>query len=325
MFKKVLVVVLCLLAGALGGYWVGTHKQEALKSPAARVIPRPLEKYTYDNLARRGGIASEVKFENTIKEEEGFTSYQFSFMTEGKKVTGQMNVPNGTGPFPTILMFRGYVDPDEYKTGAGTAPSARVYANNGFLTFAPDFLGHGGSDARVEGQIAARLENYTTALDALASLQNVKEADKENIFIWGHSNGGHLAVATLEMSGSEIPTTLWAPVTAPFPYSSLFFSDELSDKGKQLRRDLAKFEELYDVFKFSLDNYTDWIKGPIQLHQGTADIEVPRHWSDEFVKTLKKKEKDVTYFIYPGTDHNMRPGWDTVAARDMMFFRKHIK
>lgn len=316
--------VISILIAVLGGYWVGTHKQEALKSPAAKIIPRPLEKYMYDNLAKRGGLASEVKIESTLKEEEGFTSYLFSFVTEGKKVTGQMNIPKGNGSFPTILMFRGYVDPTEYKTGAGTAPSARVYANNGFLTFAPDFLGHGGSDPRMEGQVAARLENYTTALDALASLENHKDVDKENIFIWGHSNGGHLAVAILEMSGKDYPTTLWAPVTAPFPHSSLFFQDELWDKGKQLRRDIAEFEELYDVFKFTLDNYTDWIKAPIQLHQGTADVEVPRHWSDTFVESLKKRGKDITYFVYPGTNHNMQPAWNTVVERDLVFFRKHM-
>ncbi|MDO8452490.1 MAG: prolyl oligopeptidase family serine peptidase, partial [bacterium] len=210
-----------ILVAVFGGYWVGTHRQEALKSPAAKIIPRPLEKYTYDNLKIRGGIASDVKIERTLKEEDKFTSYLFSYFTNGKRVTGQMNVPNSAGPYPTILMFRGYAEKETYKIGTGTAPSAKVYASNGFLTFAPDFLGYGESEARAEDQIEARLENYTTALDALASIKNIKEADSNNVFIWGHSNGGHLAVATLEISGKPIPTTLWAPVTAPFPHSAL--------------------------------------------------------------------------------------------------------
>ena len=319
-----ILYLLSIILAILGGYWIGTHRQEALQSPAARVIPRPLEKYTYDSLKIRGGISSEIKTESTLKEEDGFTSYLVSFTSDGKRITGQLNIPQGAGPFPAILQYRGYVDPKGFKTGAGTAPSARVYARNGFITFAPDFLGHGGSDPRMEGQIAARLENYTTALDALASLENLKQVDKENIFLWGHSNGGHLAVATLEISGKDYPTTLWAPVTAPFPHSSLFFQDELSDKGKQLRRDIAEFEELYDVFKFSPDNYTSWINAPIQLHQGTADVEVPRHWSDNFVEDLEKKDKDITYFVYPGTNHNMQPAWETIVSRDLVFFRKHL-
>ena len=335
--KKITLLVLYLVSLLLVGffgYWFAKNGTEiVLKSPGAKIIPRPLEKYTYDNLKIRGGIASEVKIERTLKVEDEFTSYLFSYVTNGKRVTGQMNIPNGAGPYPTILMFRGYAEKETYKIGTGTAPSAKVYANNGYLTFAPDFLGYGESDVRTEDQIEARLENYTTALDALASIKNIKEADSNNVFIWGHSNGGHLAVATLEISGKPIPTTLWAPVTAPFPHSALFFQDELFDKGKTLRKDIAKFEELYDVFKYSPDNYIDWLKAPIQLHQGTLDESVPKKWSDEFVKVLKEKEKDngaissteITYFVYQGTDHNMRPAWDTVVARDMMFFRKHTK
>lgn len=308
------------------GYWVANNKSKvALVSPVAKVIPLPLERYAYENLAKRGGVTSQITIDKTLKVENGFATHLVSFLTDGKKVTGQLNVPEGTGPFPAIIMFRGYVDSKEFVTGTGTAPSARVYAKSGFITFAPDFLGYGGSDKHEEGSITARLENYTTALDALATLENYKDVNKKNIFIWGHSNGGHLAVATIEISGKNYPTTLWAPVTAPFPHSSLFYQDELADKGKQLRKDIADFEELYDVFRFSVDSYFSLINAPLQLHQGSADIEVPKHWSDTFVKELKNKEKDITYFVYTGANHNMQPAWDTVVSRDLKFFRKHLQ
>jgi dipeptidyl aminopeptidase/acylaminoacyl peptidase len=50
------------------------------------------------------------------------------------------------------------------------------------------------------------------------------------------------------------------------------------------------------------------------------DSAVPKKWSDELVATLKEKGKDVEYYTYPGADHNMRPGWDSVALRDIEFF-----
>ena len=47
---------------------------------------------------------------------------------------------------------------------------------------------------------------------------------------------------------------------------------------------------------------------------------MPKKWSDELVKNLKEKEKDVTYFVYPVADHNMKPEWDKVVERDVVFF-----
>ena len=47
---------------------------------------------------------------------KGTTSTLIAKMLEsdGKKVTGVAHVPGGKGPFPVIVMFRGYVDSDKY-------------------------------------------------------------------------------------------------------------------------------------------------------------------------------------------------------------------
>jgi dipeptidyl aminopeptidase/acylaminoacyl peptidase len=118
-------------------------------------------------------------------------------------------------------------------------------------------------------------------------------------------------------------------VTKPFPYSILYYTDDIPDHGKALRSVVSDFERNYDAELYSLPNFVDRILGPIQLHQGTADEAVPQKWSDDFVKLLKEKGRDVTYYIYPGADHNMAGsptgGWNTVVARDIDFFGKHLK
>ena len=35
---------------------------------------------------------------------------------------------------------------------------------------------------------------------------------------------------------------LWAPVSKPFPYNILYYTDEAEDRGKWLRGEIAKFE-----------------------------------------------------------------------------------
>ena len=50
------------------------------------------------------------------------------------------------------------------------------------------------------------------------------------------------------------------------------------------------------------------------------DLAVPKIWSDQLVEKLLELDKTVKYYVYPGADHNLRPGWDQVVARDDLFF-----
>lgn len=324
--------ILLILGAAVGGWWGGrNYSSGKTGSPISIIKPRPLEKYTIENLSRAEVEKGEIIKEEILEENENFISHLFSFEfkptlqgKETKKTTGQINIPNKEGKFPLILMLRGYVDQEIYETGIGTRKSASVFAENGFITLAPDFLGYGNSDTQSENIFEARFQTYTTVLSLLESLHSTEEWDKENIFLWGHSNGGQIALTILEITGKDYPTTLWAPVTKSFPYSILYYTDESEDKGKYIRRELAKFENLYDVDPYSIDEYLENIDTSLQIHQGTADDAVPVEWSNEFAETLEELEIDVTYYKYPGTNHNLVPSWDTVVARDLKFFKKHI-
>lgn len=305
----------------------------------AKIVPRPLDKYAIENLAKARIPSSTIKIESTLADDKKFTSYLFSFSfdptlggKELKKVTGIMNVPKGEGPFPVVVMFRGFVDQTLYQSGMGTKRAAEVFAQNGYITVAPDFLGYGGSDKEAGDVFESRFQTYTTAMTLLNSINDPSFAevtagkwDKKNIFIWAHSNGGQVALTVLEITGADYPTTLWAPVSKSFPYSILVYTDEASDSGKFLRKQLANFEDTYDTDLYSLTNYLDRIKAPIQIHQGTGDDAVRVEWTSAFVKQLKSLNIEVDYFQYPGADHNLTPGWNTVVARDLAFFRKHLK
>ena len=114
-------------------------------------------------------------------------------------------------------------------------------------------------------------------------------------------------------------------MTKPFPYSVLYYTDESVDGGKLIRRELSKFEEQYDVARYTFTNYLDRIHAPIQFNQGTADDAVPFVWTRGIVATLKKNSLDVKYNEYPGSDHNLRPAWNTVIENDLQFFKKWLQ
>jgi dipeptidyl aminopeptidase/acylaminoacyl peptidase len=294
---------------------------QATISPLGKIFERPLDKYTILALSSRKFTGSQIVLDTPIATTSAYTAYKFHFYSDNKKVTGLAHIPNGKGPYSVIVQFRGFIDPKNYVPGAGTQHSAEVYAANGFISLAPDFLGFGGSDNPSSDVFEERFETYTTALNLLASVKSLPMADSSKVGIWGHSNGGQIALTALEVLGRPIPATLWAPVSKPFPYSVLYYTDEAPDHGKALRRELADFEQNYDAEKYSLTNYLDRITGPVLLHQGTDDNAVPVAWSDALSKALK----NVEYVTHPGADHDMNGAWNTVVGQDMKFFTEKGK
>lgn len=315
------------------GWFANTayHLPKSSNNPISQVKSYPLEKYSIENLANTKFDEGNIEIGDVLKEDKNFTSYKFSFKFSpdlGKSIkttTGLINVPKEDGTFPLIVMFRGFVDQEIYETGMGTKNSAEFFARNGFITVSPDFLGYGESDHEAESIFESRFQTYVTALNVLSSVKSIKEWDGKNIFIWGHSNGGQIALTVLEESGVNYPTVVWAPVTKPFPYSILYYTDDSNDHGKLIRSELSKFENDYDVEKYSLTNYLDKIKAPIQLHQGTSDDAVPVSWSDSIVKNLKKIDIEIEYIKHPGSDHNMQPDWNMAINQGLIFYEKHLK
>ncbi len=319
--KYWIIIVVCLLVIGGGVWWIVKNtKPNSTPVDIITEITKPLDKYTIENLGKRS-YDSNVILDEPIATTSAYTVYKFHFDSDGKKVTGIAHIPNAKGSYPVLVQLRGYVDPKDYTPGMGTAPSARVYASNGFISLAPDGLGYGNSDMPSNDVFEERFQTYTTALNLLAAAEKFGNG---KVGIWGHSNGGQQAVTILEITQKDYPTVLWAPVTKPFPYSILYFTDDIPDHGKALRKVTAKFENDYDAEKYSLTNYLNRITAPIQLHQGGNDGTVPQKWSDDFAKWLKEGNKDIQYFTYPSAGHSMEGSWNVVVGRDVEFFRKGL-
>jgi pimeloyl-ACP methyl ester carboxylesterase len=292
------------------------------------------------------------------KSTNNFTSYLFQFTTTGKKMTGLLNLPTTPAPaggYPVLIMIRGYVPPDIYQPGVGTKNAAEFFAAHGFATLAPDFLGYGGSDPDVTDNWESRFIKPTQVIELIKTIQTYPslttpdaavtvQLNPSKLGIWAHSNGGQIGLTALEILQQPIPATFWAPVTAPFPYSLLYFSDEETDEGKLTRKGIAEFEKDYDAFDFSLSQHLNQLHGEFNLHHGTADDAALKAWSDEFLVKVKKvnaerltaskqatesatKNDPITfnYYVYPGANHNLQPGWDTAIQRDLEFFDKQFK
>lgn len=361
--KTIGIVIACGLTLGLVvslSFWAGQrfeNNDQTFPVPfISQPEPKPLLAYTIDALSQREYSVRPLTIEKILAEEDSYTSFLFSFKPLDRKMTGVINVPTTVGvrnPVRAIVLLRGYVPPEIYAPGVGTKNAAAYFAERGFITVAPDFFGYGESDPEPSDSWQARFEKPAVVIELLKTLEteplaipNVEDGELtassteqsiNSIGIWAHSNGGQIALTTLEILNKPIPTTLWAPVTAPFPYSILFFSDEYEDEGKTTRLWLSQFEEDYNVFDFSLTKHLNHLQGPLQLHHGTADEAALKVWSDEFVAKVDAENEsraeqatpsaaiDLTYFTYPGADHNLQPAWATVIARDLEFFNRTMK
>lgn len=326
---------LILLVVGVGYFYLNQFSNsQILKSPIGSTTPteKPYDKYSFERLVGREDKASRIEIGKEIANTDEHSSYIFYYTSEGRRISGQINLPNLSRLMGVVVMARGYVEKDGYTTGTGTRNAAAVYAKNGYITIAPDFSGYGESDPEDPNALGARLVKPVEVLDLIASLSSLPQVDLSRVYLWGHSNGGQIMLSVTEVLGQRekvkgtsgqariLGATLWAPVSKPFPYNILFYTDEADDQGKWLRSEIAKFEAEYDVYKYSIDKYLDWIEMPLVIHQGTVDDAVPVTWSRELEERLKEQGKSYTYYEYPGVDHNMRPQWNMVVSRDLGWF-----
>lgn len=306
---------------------VGEMEKEAL----------PLERYDFDSLRKRGGVAGKMEFLGKIPEVEsrrktlgldssGFETKKFRFMSDGKWITGMINLPMTpeSKKMRAIIMVRGYADKLGYHTGFGTWTAADEFASQGWVTVSLDFLGFGGSDGESLDMLEARFEKVVAVLDLIETVKQIEYVDSGSIGIWSHSNGGQIVMSVLEITGGDYPTVMWAPMTNPFPQSVLNTASDLDDGGRAVKRAISDFEKQYDSRRYAFENYYKWIKAPVLIQQGTADEWCEVDWQKRVVDALKAEGKRAELILYKGDDHNLKKNWDQAVARDVEFFEDFL-
>jgi fermentation-respiration switch protein FrsA (DUF1100 family) len=273
-----------------------------------------------------------------------YSAYNFSYTSMGLTVSGRLRLPkippqNIKG---IIILLRGFQNASNYSTGKGTEYMGRYYLRNGYAVIAPDFLGYGASSATPSPTEAHQFYSTVNAVELYMSLLSPRisyiasvpqsarialPASFKKIFLWGHSNGGQVAIQTLEILKKPIPTVLWAPVSLAFPDSAAFYREGRTGAQSTWAE---QFKKDYTAADFSLYAYLPNIAAgtPILLEQGTLDTAVPKSWSDTFSKAVadentKRTEANkikLTYQIYPDANHNLEPFSSTVYARDVAFW-----
>lgn len=364
--SKIGLIILGLGLGLIIGYALTAGQQtRELVSPLSLITgeekkTNPYAPYSFPQLKSHNWQSQPMVFHEILDQSPSVTSFLVSWNVIDlssklpQKVTAVLNLPSGDGPFPIIILNRGYIEREGYQSGDGSRNVGLGLAQAGYITVAPDFLGYGGSDPENNDSLIARFSRPATVLQLLANLEqptlmldpalatssasttitqlnpNLVRSlfDTSRIGLWGHSNGGQISLSILEITGRALPTALWAPVSIPFPASILRFSDELPDWGKYLRNQLNEFSATGNQEEdFSIGYRLDDITAAILIIQGTNDDAVPLEWSEGLRDRLREATVAAQLVTYPGADHNLLPtsAWNQALLQTRQFFARQLR
>lgn len=331
--KRWLGVLLILLALA-GFFWYFSRQEGEIVSPlVSSLTKKPLSSnnyaaYTFEALSQKQFKPGIIKLTKATREEKKYITYVFTYQSDAKTISGMANVPRGSGPFPVIILLRGYADQKNYHIGLGTERSANSLAEAGFLTLAPDFLGYGYSDWEDQDILLARFYRPVEVLNLLAGIGSLPQGDPNRVGFWGHSNGGQIALSILEITGKAYPTSLWSPVSLGFPENVLTYLGDQEEVGNMVEEKIKEFEKENDPKKFSIAEYFDRIKAPLIIHQGAVDELIKVEWTEGLVEKLKSQSLLVDFYLYPQENHNFnrfKNTGDLLRQRDLQFFQKWLR
>ena len=281
-------------------------------------------------------------------------AYNVSFTSMGLTVSGRLSIPAAGNIKGIVMMLRGYQRLSTYYTGKGTENASLTYIQNGWIVISPDFLGYALSSPIPAPDFMAQFYSTINAVELYKSLELALAADAQSgtqavfqynsavpradrvtlpatlkkICVWGHSNGGQVALHFLEIIQKPVDTVLWAPVCIDFPDSAGHFGRSAAWA--------ENFKELYPARDFSLFNYLDKIADGtrIRLNHGDADTSTPVSWSDALSKAIEDENvrRDANrrgrillrYERHRGADHNMYPIQirSSVLANDALFWNE---
>lgn len=343
--KKYLVGI-GVLAAVTALYFVGSRISKRQLFPkvestsAENSSNSPTNPLQITEMRKREYPGSSIKIEQELDPGVNYRQYIASYKSDRFKIYALLTVPEGEPPgngFPVIIFNHGYIPPIQYQTTERYVAYVGYFARNGYIVFKPDYRGHGNSEGEPEGAYFSPA--YTVdILNALSSLKKLSQANPEKIGMWGHSLGGNILLRAMVVSKDIKAGVIWAGVTGsyddilnqwhkgfshppPQEYAAhRRGSDDLLKHFGSLSQDPSFWNSISPL------NFVSDISGPIQLHHGLADTEVPVSFAKRLKKALKEAGKKVEFYTYEGGDHNLSsPDFEVAMARSLEFFDRYLK
>jgi dipeptidyl aminopeptidase/acylaminoacyl peptidase len=342
MFKRFIIIFILICLGTVGLIiFIKNQKSSLTQTLSSISLPNLLYSPLQISVMReRVYPGSPITIEQELAPGSNYKRYLASYLSDGLKIYALLTVPNTKKPpagFPAIIFNHGYIPPETYKTTERYVAYVDGFAKAGFIVFKPDYRGNGNSEGNPEG--AYYSPAYTTdVLNAVASIKQYQDADPNHIGMWGHSMGGNLTLRAMVISHDIKAGVIWGGVVGDYGdlinnwrRSRPFQPSEREQASPRLTR-----QQLIQQFGNPLSNNSFWrsispysylndISGPIELHHGLADEEVPWEFSQNLYNALKAAGKTAEFYTYEGANHNLTQGFSLAMSRSIAFFNRYLK
>jgi uncharacterized protein len=303
--------------------------------PTATPVPDPLE---ISAMRARDYPGSDIVVEKVLDPGVNYNRYYVSYRSDGLKIYALMTVPMGEKPatgWPVILFNHGYIPPEVYVSTERYVAYVDLIARSGYIVFRSDYRGHGNSEGQANGAYSS--PDYTVdVLNALASVKRYPDADPNRIGMWGHSMGGYITLRAMVISKDIKAGVIWGGVVASYPDlltkwrrgpgASIMPTPSPRSWRFSLLQQYGSPEQNPAFWNsISANSYLSDISGPLQLHHGTADEEVPLEFSELLFYQMLDAGKYVELYKYDGDNHNISHNFSTAMQRSIEFFDKYVK
>jgi dipeptidyl aminopeptidase/acylaminoacyl peptidase len=204
-------------------------------------------------------------------------------------------------------------------------------ARSGYIVFRSDYRGHDRSEG-VAGGVYSQ-PNYTVdVLNAVASVKRYPEADPNRIGMWGHSMGGYITLRSMVITRDIKAGVIWAGVVAPLPDLYTRWNPGAMYSAPSPGSFVYSLEQAFGSVEanpafwdsISANAYLRDLNGPIQLHHGTADADVPWEFSEMLYADMLEANQVVEFYTYDGDNHNISNSFSLAMQRTIEFFNRYL-
>ncbi|MFI9613525.1 alpha/beta hydrolase family protein [Streptomyces sp. NPDC052023] len=328
-------VTACLMLAAVVGCTNGEATGPETSTPAATraerpdttgPTPKPPGPVSLPGLIAREHTGSGLR----LGAVRARTQYAVTYQANGLTISGILDVPEGMGPFPALVLAHGYIDPAVYTTGRGLARQQDLLARNGCAVLHTDYRNHAGSDDDPDNDVNLRLgytEDVIAAVKALCG-SGRPETDGDRIGLLGRSMGGGVVYNTLVVTpGLVDAAAVFAPVSSrPEENIDRFQRPDGDPVVAEIEAAHGTPEENPAFWReISPITYADRVTEPLLIQHGTADGTCPLKWSEQTAAAFAAAGVDVRLVKQPGEGHTFHARWRSSMDTTMDFFARHLR
>lgn len=292
-------------------------RASAAPSPVAVATPGtptpiPLPPYAIDALRARPHQAGGIAVGAVLASTSTYVKHAMTWTSMGATMTGVIDLPRGTGPFPVVVVNHGYVPVGQYYVGQDSSKYADPLAAAGFLTLSPNYPGYAGSGPG-EHDVPPIVAEAISDMDLISALPSLSTADTSRVAVAGHSNGGGVSLLLLAAEPRVRAVVLYAPVSSDMADNArkwwVHSSGGTGPVGTP-DSDPAAYALMSPRGHLPADG------PPTLIMQGTDDEDIPAAWTAATVQALEASGTRTRFVSFPGAMHNFQ-GADLTRANGL--------